>query len=209
MSWRESKQYGLTIHRLLNRFDKRFGLGLDICWVVREGSQAVPEYALPPGYTMHEITSAQAPRMTGMTKKLTEDEVHRRLDAGHHGMIVVAPDDTVAGFTWANPHMAHDEHRCYELSPDEAYLYDTHVMPEHRGNQLASRIRAACYEQMRSKGYTSFISISDRYNLPSVKFKQRLGARPERLYLKLTIRGREIFFRIVKSSYKRLPRVWH
>ena len=80
----------------------------------------------------------------------------------------------------------------YELGPGEAYLYDAFIAPDFRGRSLAPYMRAESYKHLRRVGRHTFYSISDYFNSPAIKFKEKLNAEAIRLYLQIKLGGREI-----------------
>jgi len=208
----------MAMHVVLEAIQRWAGIAIKPGWIVRErlanpGGNAPP---LPDGYEIQQVSDADATVLSSVTPTLHEELVLERLNAGHIGFKIIhqpqdpsdAKGEEVVGYTWANPTSVHEVPESYTLLENEAYLYDTHVLPSHRGGGLASIVRAACYERLNEQGYTSFVSISERFNLPSVKFKKRLGGKPEKLYLSIRKGKKRVLYVTLRKKYQQLPRAW-
>ncbi|HEY6599885.1 MAG TPA: GNAT family N-acetyltransferase [Pseudomonadales bacterium] len=119
------------------------------------------------------------------------EEVQRRLDKGHL-CILLRTGERIAGYTWADFDEVNDSACNFELRPGEAYLYDAFIAPDYRGRSLAPYMRAESYKHLRQAGRHTFYSISDFFNSPAIKFKEKLNAEAIRLYLQIKLGGREI-----------------
>jgi hypothetical protein len=53
----------------------------------------------------------------------------------------------------------------------------------YRGRNLAPFLRYAVYEHLNRSGHTKLYSITEYFNTPAVKFKEKLGARQLKLGL--------------------------
>ena len=67
-------------------------------------------------------------------------------------------------------------HEIFRLAADEGYLFGTHIAEAHRGRGLAPYLRIRCYQVLAGLGRTRLYSVSDRFNTPALRFKQKLGA---------------------------------
>jgi len=76
------------------------------------------------------------------------------------------------------------------LADDEAYLYAASTHPDHRGKNLAPKMRSACYEALRKMGRHRFYSYTDYFNTPARRFKKKLGAREQALRIHIDLFGK-------------------
>jgi len=196
MAMSQSSRYGLFTQRLLQRLRKHLKINYQPYYVFREGHVPIDEpwRELPDNLSVAVLTQQDYTRVVGLSAWATAEEVQRRLAAGHV-CTLICQADVVAGYTWADLQEVNDRHCNYPLPAGHAYLYDAFVANEFRGGGLASNMRAACYAHLRSMGVTGFISVSDQYNTPALKFKQRLGGEPVELYRLLQIGGKTIMHR--------------
>jgi GNAT superfamily N-acetyltransferase len=85
-----------------------------------------------------------------------------------------------------------------KLEQNEAYLFDMYVLQEFRGNNLAPILRYKNYEVLRDMGRDTFYSITECYNKPSRRFKEKLGA--EFVFFGVYVRlfRKRVFRRVLK-----------
>lgn len=168
------------------------GITINPYFLVREAFQNPGEKdVLPDGFFVHTLQPEHAGLVSELNEWSTPEEVTRRLQNGHI-CVVLRNNEDVAGYTWADLAQVNDSACPYQLSQGEAYLYDAFVGEKYRGGGLASKMRTASYRKLFSLGITGFVSVSDYFNTGSIKFKSRLGAQPERLYLQIKLGSREL-----------------
>lgn len=190
-------EHGLVIQRLIERL-RRVGLVINPYYLFREGVVAVAPPHPGPEFTSSVLTGADLEEVAACTAWATPERLQQRLDKGHLCILLKAGDQ-VAGYTWADPHEVNDSACDYELEPGAAYLYDAFIVPDYRGRSLAPFMRARCYEHLREAGKQSFYSISDCFNTPAIRFKEKLEARIIRLYLQIRMSDRQLGQWILKD----------
>jgi GNAT superfamily N-acetyltransferase len=77
-----------------------------------------------------------------------------------------------------------------KLAQHEGYLFAAYTNPAYRGHDLAPRLRLVCYEELREAGRTSLISHAVYWNTASRRFKAKLGATEQALYLHVGLFGK-------------------
>jgi GNAT superfamily N-acetyltransferase len=77
-----------------------------------------------------------------------------------------------------------------KLAQHEGYLFAAYTNPAYRGHDLAPRLRLVCYEELRKAGRTSLISHAVYWNTASRRFKAKLGATEQALYLHVGLFGK-------------------
>jgi GNAT superfamily N-acetyltransferase len=82
-----------------------------------------------------------------------------------------------AAATWCNLTESHFRWYNIRLGDREAYLFDMFTMEAFRGANIAPYLRYRTYEALREMGRDTFYSVTERFNAPSVRFKQKLGAK--------------------------------
>ena len=70
-------------------------------------------------------------------------------------------------------------HKIFRLEADEGYFFGMYTAEPHRGKGLAPYLRYRCHEVFSDLGRTKLYSISERFNTPSLRFKEKLGGRIE------------------------------
>ncbi len=193
-----SFRYGLMTQSVVSRLARR-GLVINPYYLFREG---VPRVAPPhPGESFvsevlrpEDLLEAAACAPYSRNAERFED----RLGRGHV-CVVVRDRGTIAGYTWADLEEINDSACDFPLQSGDAYLYDAYIAPEYRGRALAPFMRMRCYEHLSGRGVQRFFSISDYFNTPAIRFKEKLDARRIRLYLQIQVAGRELGQWLVKE----------
>jgi len=93
----------------------------------------------------------------------------------------------LAAFTWCDLKSCHFKGCNLSLKEDEAYLFDAHTLSPFRGKGIAPYIRYHLYKEMNKLGRHRFFSISECFNAPSIKFKEKLGAKKMELGLLINL----------------------
>ena len=92
-------------------------------------------------------------------------------------------DGNILGFTWCACNEYEYKKRRVVLKQNEAYLFDARTFMAYRGKNLAPFLRYQLYKRLHEKGITTFYSLTTYSNTSSLKFKQKLGGRPVKLFL--------------------------
>lgn len=186
----KSLQYKVFVRNQLVRF-RRLGFDIAYCYVTREGEAIIQEKTarLPAGYTTSLLDKTGTEVLASLADWGNSETFQQRLDEGHQ-CFVLSFQGRPVGYTWARMDTV-DELGCqYRLQPGEAFLYGMFICDSQRGKALASQLRANVYEMLRNEGITNFISTTEVFNNPAVKFKVRLGGRHIEKYLGITFRGK-------------------
>ena len=201
MSVFSARKHGLFAHRLFQQVSKYLGVTYMPYYVIREGHVPLDgsRHLLPEEYSVSQLQPGEHSRVAGLNPWTDDKEIRNRLAAGHI-CTVICKYDTVAGYTWADLNSVNDRICDYPLPPGHAYLYDAFITPQFRGAGLASMMRAVCYQHLRGQGVQGFVSISDRFNTPALKFKKRLGGEPIALYQYLAVGSRVLLNRQSKQD---------
>ena len=89
----------------------------------------------------------------------------------------------IVASSWCNLRRCHDRLSSFSLKEDEAYLCNAATLNAYRGKNLAPFLRYAVYEHLNRLGRTKLYSITEYFNTPAVRFKEKLGARQLRVGL--------------------------
>ncbi len=94
----------------------------------------------------------------------------------------------IAAFNWFDFDGSSCKWDRFRLEDGEAYLFDMHTMEALRGKGIAPCLRYQSYKVLRKMGRDKFYSVSEFFNIPSIRFKEKLGARflELRLYIRLS-----------------------
>ena len=83
----------------------------------------------------------------------------------------------IAGFSWFDLDECFSRLYKVPMKSNEAYLFDVYVLNEFRGKNLAPLLRYKIYAILRDMGVDSFYSITEAFNTPSIRIKQKLNAK--------------------------------
>jgi hypothetical protein len=81
----------------------------------------------------------------------------------------------IAAFTWCDLDECHFQGYSFPLKKNEAYLFDAYTLDSFRGRGVAPFIRYQLYKELAKSGRTTLYSISERFNIPAIKFKKKLN----------------------------------
>lgn len=99
----------------------------------------------------------------------------------------------IVASSWCNLQRCHDQLSSFPLERDEAYLCNAATLDTFRGMNLAPYLRFQMYKYLRQTGRTKLYSITEFFNTPAIKFKEKLGAQPLKLGLQLKISHKHQF----------------
>ncbi len=198
-------KHRLVIHHAILRL-RRIGIHFQPYFLFREGvrphAAAWPELALEfPSSVLNAADTTDVASIAAFDSWRTVEHVHARLEKGHL-CILLKNNGRIAGFTWADLDEVNDSVCDYGLRPGETYLYDAFTAPQFRGRNLAAYMRVESYNHLRRIGRNTFYSISECFNTPAIKFKERLNADRARLYLQIKI-GRRVLGHWELKDYDR------
>lgn len=178
-------------------------------WWIRERPTAHPRAAaddLPPEYSFRMLGIADRSALLAfpaLGAPMTTAVIEEALARGDHCVGVVR-DGRIVGFGWWSVGRTATRVHPVQLTSNEAYLHNMYVLPEHRGAGLAPLIRRHTYEVLAREGVDTCYSITALDNLPSWRFKEKLGAEKLLLGWYLGIRDRW-HFRITLWRYAAPP----
>jgi GNAT superfamily N-acetyltransferase len=83
----------------------------------------------------------------------------------------------IAAFTWCDMNECHYKGCRFQLEGDEAYLFDAYTIDSYRGKGLAPYVRYHLYKELAKLGRKTLYSVSERFNMSSIRFKTKLNAK--------------------------------
>ena len=83
----------------------------------------------------------------------------------------------IAAFTWINLDESNSRFYRVDMKDNEAYLGDMYVLKAFRGRNIAPVLRYKTYQALKEIGRDTCYSITECFNTPSLRFKQKLHAR--------------------------------
>lgn len=178
---RRIRHSGLT--RLLLEVLAKTGINLRPFVLLREGVFDNTPREPGPEFEVAEITYLEAADMPALAslsdlpgRSITEDELQERLRVGNK-CAALTLNGELAAFTWCDYEKCSFQGYPFRLKANEIYLYDAYTLIDFRGKGLAPYIRYSLYVDLAKQGREFCYSISDRFNRPSLRFKEKLKAR--------------------------------
>ena len=172
-------RYGLMMKVLLDR-SAMMGIQIIPFYLVEE---RFPEELAPDfekGFEDFEIVLLGPEEMETIARvpdyRFTQEQLLERLQRGNQ-CLGVKQHGALAAFTWADLSECSNEWCRFPLKDNEAYLFDAYTLKEFRGKGIAPYMRYACYTALNQMGRDRFYSISEVFNAPSLRFKERLKAK--------------------------------
>jgi hypothetical protein len=107
----------------------------------------------------------------------------------------------IISFMWCNLKECNSKDLSFKLKENEAYITDARTLKAYRGKKLAPFLRVQLYRHLREIGRTKSFSITGYFNKPALKFKEKLNAKPIKLYLGIRI-VKKLHLRFVLKTYE-------
>lgn len=96
----------------------------------------------------------------------------------------------IAACMWCNVHRCHSGLTSFPLKENEAYLCSAVTFKAYRGRNLAPFLRYELHRHLKEMGRTKLYSITESFNTPALKFKEKLGAKQLKLGLSIRLFNR-------------------
>lgn len=169
---------------------ERLGIAIRPYLLVKEGGASTPAMiALDPRFSSGFIGPDDTPELVRVEPGITAEQCADRF---HRGLLCYAVKDgpRIVAKMWCDLDEVNFPPCFRKLGTHEAYLFNAYTDPTVRGHNLAPFMRQQCYAALRARGRDSFYSYSDYFNAASRRFKKKLGAVDESLFVHVTLFGR-------------------
>ncbi len=180
----------------LYMLQKRLGFYVRPYYLVLEGRRIQNSPPANPeleSYEMRRLDSQDMHLMAGIPDRhFDEEALIKRLKEGKRCFGIKCRGQ-IAAFTWVNFKECGMSASRSLLNENEAYLYDAYTLPAFRGKGLAPLVRYYTYRQLEDMGTKTLYSITDYFNVPSMRFKAKLGAKVIELRLLFLAFNKKIF----------------
>ena len=195
-------KFGLVMEVVLDQLAD-WGLMINPYYVFQEGlfDEKPKEFGLEFGE--YETTFLGPEDMKKIDRidgrDITEATLLQRLEKGNI-CFAVKIADKIVGFTWCDVDVFnHPSKYKFKLKGKEAYLFDAYIFKAYRGLNLAPFIRYRFYQELGKMGLNGLYSVSNYFNTPATRFKNKLGARVVKLCLYIRLVKRFHWHWILKS----------
>jgi hypothetical protein len=129
----------------------------------------------------------------------TEAGLRNRLKEDKVGIGVKLGQELVA-FTWYDLKEFNSQGIKCPLKNSEAYLFDAYTLLSFRGKGIAPFMRYRSYQELKTLGKHRLLSVSDYFNTPAIRFKEKLKAKPLELRLAVRFRGIHLDLRLKRYT---------
>jgi len=131
---------------------------------------------------------------------ITPEELIRWFNAGRL-CLAFRYKGEIAAYSWCDLNYLEYKGRKVALKQNEAYLFHARTYKPFRGKNLAPCVRNELCKLLKGRGIERFLSITLWSNTASMKFKQKLGAKPIELFLYVGLfRKFNLHFRLRKMA---------
>jgi hypothetical protein len=198
---RQKFKYGLVWYSIRNILAQ---LGLDILlyyWVV-EGKIAVSAPPIKDREARYSLRYLRREELEVMNQisGVNAETMQLQMDEGAECVGMVC-DDVIAAVMFIEYGTIVFKKRRFELKSNEAYLSNMYTFNAYRGKNLAPYLRYQSYLLLQERGFDTFYSVTDYWNKSSIKFKEKLGAIPQALYLHFGILKKIHFNFLIKEFH--------
>ena len=171
---------------------ERVGIAISVFFLVREGEVAPQEAPRDSRYGQFPVVTLLPSDIDEIVKLDPAESYALARERFDEGNLCFGLRDgaRLVAKMWCDVTYLNHEPIRRALAPHEGYLFAAYTDSAYRGHQLAPRLRLACYEVLRRAGRTSLISHTLCCNAASRRFKAKLGAVEEGLYLHLCLFGK-------------------
>lgn len=180
---RNRARYGLLLLTIRNVLT-RIGLDFEPYWIEREGLDCCNEPELKDVKEFYTLKIVDDSLIREQFRILAWNtaELESILSSDHYSFGLFRQDQIAAiMIAFINEYTFKKQH--LTLGPHEAYLANMYTYENFRGKNLAPYLRYKCYEMLAKEGKTTCYSVTQYFNSSSLKFKAKLGARHQELYL--------------------------
>ena len=108
--------------------------------------------------------------------------------------------EKIAAYSWLEYKSLNFRNLEVVLKKNESYLGGMHTIESYRGKNLAAYLRYRIYRILEENGRDTIYSISDYFNGPAVRFKEKLNSKHVKLHLYINLFDK-IQRRIILRSY--------
>ena len=170
---------------------RRLGLGVHLSVAYQEGT----EDGGPPAIRLTDCTISLAAPEDAQEIAAVESyplpvgDLRERFGRGA-GCYLLRHCGSIAAFTWFEVGGPPRPRLGLTFGPQDVYLFDAHTAPAYRGLNLLPFLRHRLYRDLEARGHSTFLSSTVCFNRPAHRFKQKLGAKPWRMTLYLSLFGR-------------------
>jgi hypothetical protein len=197
--WKKIKtkvRYGLTLQAMRSVL-MRFGIEISPFYIFREEARFAkkpPDIEGSADYSVEELGRDDMKLIGSIYEALPEEKLLGFLDAGEK-CIALKYKGEIVSFVWINFNVLNYGSTVINLKSNEAYMWFGYTLIPYRGKNLIPYLRYNIYEILIKMNRDVLYSVSDCFNSPAVRFKEKLNARKVSTILYINL------FKKIRKSY--------
>lgn len=175
---------GLLLYGIRNRL-ARIGFDFDPFYWVLEASEKCSQPEIKGNHTEYvlEYLDLEEIKSVGRLKRgMSEEELLRGYQDGQI-CIGLRHKKEIAAYMFIELNDFKYNRKAFELKEEEAYLLNMYTFESYRGKNLAPYLRYLSYQLLRDKGRDKLYSVSAYFNKSTIRFKEKLKAKHQKLFL--------------------------
>jgi ribosomal protein S18 acetylase RimI-like enzyme len=188
---KQSKRDGLILNLIYGGLKKK-KFEFSLFYLFKEGLFGDVDVDIQPKIEPIEVEHLTSTDMAYLAVKAerdySEEKMLQVLSEGCKCMGIKYKDKFVA---WAWYNLRKCDNSAYsfsfELKENEAYLFGQRTLSAYQGRSLAPYLKYQLYKHLADMGRTNLFAIAHFSNLPSIKFRRKLNARPLKLFMNVKI----------------------
>ena len=172
-------RHGLFLQKVRERLLGKVGIVVLPYYWTQEGTDGdrPPERGRGlEGYSFESFGEEEVKALAALSPGRKEADMLARLREGKR-CFGLKYQGRVAAATWCDLAECHFRWHKVPLRDREVYLFDMYTLEAFRGANIAPYLRYRTYQALREMGRDTFYSVTERFNAPAVRFKQKLGAK--------------------------------
>ncbi|MBD3246723.1 MAG: hypothetical protein GF333_06890 [Candidatus Omnitrophica bacterium] len=176
---RDKRKYGL-LRQYLRDCAADMGVDLKPFYWIREWTQDGPPPRLkddPASYTFEFFGTEEIKRIGQIKGYGFDTEKLLTLFRDGAECYGVKKDGEIAAFTWIDCARSNFKGYPVPMAAHEAYLFNLYTCKPYRGKNMAPYLRYRTYQILRERGITVYYSVTEFFNAPSWKFKQKIHSK--------------------------------
>ncbi|MCJ7468109.1 MAG: hypothetical protein MUO53_15630 [Maribacter sp.] len=182
---------GLFLMGLQNRLAK---LGIDIMpyYWVQEGFEPCPVPSIKGNTSEYMLRYLSLEEIEIMVKDMPRSAQEEMIDSFKKGQLCIGLEhhNEIAAYMFMELNDFDFKHKKFKLKNNQAYLLNMWTFNAFRGRNLAPYLRYQSYQLLKEMGKDTTYSITHYFNKSSIKFKEKLKAKPLQLYLYVGLFGK-------------------
>jgi hypothetical protein len=185
---------GLILNSIYSMLKRRI-FSMDLFYLFQEGLSGEAELVIQPEIQPIVVRPLKPSDLRTISTKeergYSAEEMLQMLSDGC-GCMGIEYGDQIVAWAWYNLRNCEDEilSFSFKLKENEAYLYGQTTLKTYRGNSLAPFLKYRIYMHLSELGRTKLFAIVDFSNIPSIKFRKKLDAKPIKLFMNISFLDR-------------------